>query len=120
MNFLEALELAVSVIKENARDGLDEIYLYEPSTQTQVYLKNCKGVLEFSCDEPLPEQVFLAAFLDKRLQSKCLSLSVIFSTKWEVRLLKKQHLRAIRAQLGKTAEALIDYTPVGREEATDV
>lgn len=120
MNFVKALELAVSVIKENAHDGLDEIYLYERSSEAQVYLKNCKGVLEFSCDEPLPEQVFLASFLDKRLQSKCLSLSVIFSTKWEVRLRKKQHLRAIRALLGKTAEVFIDYTPVGREEVADV
>lgn len=119
MDFLKALELAVGVIRDNAHDGLDEIYLYETSSQTQVYLKDCEGSLQFMSDEPLPEQIFLASFLDKRLQSTYLSLEVIFSCEWEVRLHKTEHFRAIALQ-GKTSEMFIDYTPVGREEVADV
>lgn len=117
MDFLDALELAMEVIR--GQDELDEIYLYEPSSQMQIYLKDCEGSLQFVADEDLPKQIFLAAFLDKRLQATSLSLKVIFSKKWEVRLRKTQHLRATLENLGKTKEEFIDYTPVGREEVQD-
>lgn len=119
MDFLRALELAVNVIRDEHKE-LDEIYLYEPSKQVQVYLKDCEGSLQFDCDEPLQGQVFLAAFLDKQLKGTSLSLKVIFSASWEVRLRKNQHLKATMERLGKTSETFIDYTPVGREEVADV
>lgn len=118
MVFMEALELAIYVIRD-AHDGLDEIYLYEPSTQTQVYLKDCKGSLQFASDEPLQPQIYLAAFLDKQLKGTCLSLEIIFSASWEVRLRKEQHLKAAMVRLGKTKGEFIDYTPV-KEEVADV
>lgn len=118
MDFLRALELAVNVIRDGHKE-LDEIYLYEPSKQVQVYLKDCEGSLQFMCDEPLPEQIFLASCLDKRLRGTSLSLEVIFSASWEVRLRKNQHLKATMERLGKKGE-FIDYTPVGKEEVADV
>ena len=119
MEFMQALDLAVCAIKEQGSE-LDEIYLYEPSEQVQVYLKDCEGSLQFMSDEPLPEQIFLAACLDKRMRGTSLSLEVIFSASWEVRLRKNQHLKVAWARLGKTAETFLDYTPVGREEVADV
>lgn len=118
MEFMKALDLAMNVIREQRE--LDEIYLYEPNTQTQVYLKDVEGSLQFMRDEPLPEQVFLAAFLDKRLQGTRLSLEVIFSSEWEVQLRKSQHLSAKMELLGKTSEAFIDYTPVVERGVADV
>lgn len=119
MEFMQALDLAISVIKEQ-RDELDEIYLYEVNSQTQVYLKDCEGSLEFNCDESLPEQIYLASFLDKRMRGTCLSLETLFSASWEVRVRKNQHLKVTRKMLEKTAEIFLDYTPVGREEVADV
>lgn len=118
MDFLKALKLAASVIREQRE--LNEIYLYEISSQTQVYLKNFEGVLEFMRDEPLPEQIYLASFLDKRLQGTCLSLKIIFSASWEVRLRKTEHLKATMERLGKTKEEFIDYAPVNKEEVANV
>lgn len=119
MKFLEALRVAVRVIRE--QDELDEIYLYEPSSQMQIYLKNCEGNLEFMLDESLPEQIYLASFLDKRLQATSLSLKVIFSKKWEVRLRKIEHLRAIYEVGSIMEKSFMSYTPVSRErEASDV
>lgn len=108
MNFLEALKLAVEVIRQQA--NLDEVYLYEPSSQIQLYLKNFEGVLEFTRDENLPEQIYL-------VQSTALNLNMIFSKDWEVRLRKKEHLRAKKNYASKIGEPFIDYTPVGKEEA---
>lgn len=118
MDFMKALELAVCVLKEQGSE-IDKIYLYEPSEQVQVYLKYCEGSLQFMSDEPLPEQIFLAACLDKRMRGTSLSLEVIFSASWEVRVRKNQHLKVTRAQLGKTSETFLDYTPVGTEEVED-
>lgn len=86
MDFLEALKVAVEVINE--QDELDEIYLYEPSSQMQIYLKDCEGSLQFMGNEPLPPQIFLASFLDERLRSVCVSIEAILSNKWEVRIKK--------------------------------
>lgn len=121
MDFMKALELVVSVIKEQG-SGLDEIYLYERNSQTQIYLKDCEGSLAFERDWSLPEQIYLASCLDKRMRSISLSLNVIFSTSWEVRLRKNQHLKATRRSVvGKAGDnnevVFLDYTPVGREVA---
>ena len=118
MEFMQALELAVITIRD-VRDELDEIYLYEVSSQTQVYLKDCEGSLEFDRDGSLPEQIYLASFWDKRMRSTSLSLNVIFSRSWEVRLQKRQHLKARMELCGKTSETFLDYTPVGTEEVED-
>lgn len=118
MDFIEALKLAVSVIREQRE--LDEIYLYERNSQTRVYLKDCEGSLGFMSDEPLPEQIFLGGIVNDRIVKKQLSLKVIFSNKWEVRLRKTEHLSAKMERLGKTKENFIDYTPVGRKEVQDV
>lgn len=118
MDFLKALELAIEVIREQASE-LDEIYLYEPNKQVQVYLKDCEGGLQFMCDEPLSEQIFLASFLNRHWQSTYLSLEVIFSCEWEVRLRKNQHLRVTRV-LGKATETFLDYIPINKEEVIDV
>lgn len=115
MNFIEALETAVSVIREQ-QDELNEIYLYERVSQNQVYLKNYNGGLEFARDKYLEKQIYLGAFLDKNLQSTYLRLDTIFSISWEVKLRKNQHLIAIPKQNGKTKEKFIDYVPVGKEE----
>lgn len=115
MDFMQALDSAVSVIREQG-GKLDEIYLYERNSQTQVYLKDCEGSLQFDRDESLPPQIFLASFLNKRLQGTSLSLEVIFSCEWEVRLRKTAHLRVIQ---GKASE-IVDYAPVGKEEVADV
>lgn len=119
MEFMQALNLAVSVIREQGSE-LDEIYLYEPSKQVQVYLKDCDGGEQFASDEPLSEQVFLGGIVDNRIVKKQLSLKTLFGTSWEVRLRKNQHLKVAWARLGKTAETFLDYTPVGREEVADV
>lgn len=94
MDFLEALSEAVEVISEceKRQDGkLDEIYLYEPISQTQVFLKTMLkeggGYLiptnTIDKDLPLLEQVFLGGFFDKGGNSKYLSLDNIFN-EWEV------------------------------------
>lgn len=114
MDFVKALELAVSVIKEQRE--LDEIYLYERNSQTQVYLKDCEGSLQFDSDESFPEQIFLAGVVNNRFVKKQLSIETIFSNEWEVRLRKTSHLRIVQ---GKTSE-IIDYTPVDKEEVADV
>lgn len=119
MDFMKALELAISVINEQGSE-LDEIYLYEPNKQVRVYLKDCDGSEQFVSDEPLPEQVFLGGIVDNRIVKKQLSLDTLFSARWEVRLRKNQHLKVTRKMLGKTAETFLDYTPVGREEVADV
>lgn len=113
MNFLEALKTATQVIREQR--GLDEVYLYDRVSQKSVYLKDCEGMLEFDLDESLDKQIFLGSFLDKRLQGTSLSIDTIFSTMWEVRLRKTEHLRAMRT-IGKTSEVFIDYTPADKEE----
>lgn len=118
MNFLEALKLAVSVIREQR--GLDEIYLYETNSQTRVYLKDCEGSLQFMRDEPLPLQIFLAGVVDNRIVKKQLSIEVIFSKNWEVCLRQSQHLKAQKNYSSKIGEPFIDYTPVGKEEVQDV
>lgn len=114
MNFLEALKLAEKVISEQ-RDGLDEIYLYERISQSRVLLTDCEGSLEFTSDESLAEQIYLASFLDKRLRSTNLSLAVIFSDDWEVRLRKTQHLKAV-LERGETKEKFLDFAPVGKAD----
>lgn len=117
MDFMKALKLVVQVIREQRE--LDEIYLYEINSQTQVYLKDYEGSLQFMSDEPVPPQIFLAYFY-KRSKRTPLSLEVIFSDKWEVRLRKTEHLSAKMANLGKTSEIFIDYTPIGKEEVENV
>ena len=114
MNFLEALQMAVEVIREQA--DLDEIYLYESSSQTQLYLKDCEGSLQFTLDVSLSSQIYLAACFDKRLESTTLNLNMIFSKDWEVRLRKTELLRAKKNYASKTSEPFIDYAPVGKEE----
>lgn len=115
MNFLEALGLAVKVIRE--QDEIDEIYLYEPKSKSQVYLKDCEGSLQFiMVDEILQEQVFLAGILNEKLQKKQLSIATILGASWEVRLRKLEHLRAKIGKIGKTKETFIDYAPIGKEE----
>lgn len=115
MNFMKAMQVAESVIREQ-RDGLNEIYLYERCSQKQVYLKNREGSLDFSRDKYLTKQIYLGAFLDKSLQGTNLSLDTIFSISWEVHFKKNQHLNAIPKQNGKTKEEFIDYVPIGKEE----
>lgn len=119
MEFMQALSLAMSVIKEQ-QDKLDRIYLYERNSKMQIALTNFDASVEFSYDEPLPEQIYLASFLDENFKSKFITLEVIFSASWEVRLRKNQHLKATMERLGKTSETFIDYTPVDREEVADV
>lgn len=114
MDFLEALGLAVEVISEQER--LEDIYLYEPKSKTQVYLKDCEGSLHFMIDEILQEQVFLAGILNEKLQKKQLSIATILGASWEVRLRKLEHLRAKIGKIGKTKKTFIDYAPIGKEE----
>lgn len=111
MDFMKALKLVVQVIREQRE--LDEVYLYERNSETQIYLKDCEGSVQFMSDEPLPAQIFLASFFDKRLQSTYLSLEVIFSCEWEVRLRKNQHLRVT------IGSETLDYIPI-KEEVADV
>lgn len=113
MNFLEALETATQVIREQRQ--LEEVYLYDRVSQKSVYLKDCEGMLEFDFDRFLDTQVYLGSFLDKRLQGTSLSIDTIFSISWEVRLRKSEHLRAELKPLGKTKEQFIDYTPANKE-----
>lgn len=116
MNFMKAMQVAASVIREQ-QDGLKEIYLYEPNKQVRVYLKDCEGSLNFKKHNIyLVEQVFLAGIVDNRIVKKQLSLDTLFSVSWEVRLSKNQHLSAIPKQNGKTKEEFIDYVPIGKEE----
>lgn len=119
MEFMQALDLAMSVIREQQKE-LDKIYLYERNSKMRITLTNFDASVEFSYDEPLAEQIYLASFLDENLKSKFITLKVIFSKSWEVRLRKNQHLKATRSVLGKTSETFLDYTSVGREEVADV
>lgn len=91
MNFLEALKVAVQVIRE-WRDEIDEIYLYEKNNQVRIYLKDCDGNLRFTLDDILSEQVFLGGVVDDKSCRKQLSLDNIFSASWEVRAQKRQCL----------------------------
>lgn len=117
MNFLEALKTATQVIREQRQS--DEIYLYEINSQMRVYLKDCEGSLRFVNlidKKPLIPQIFLGGVVDKRERGTSLSLEIVFSDKWEVRLRKTEHLRAELKPLGKTKEQFIDYTPVDKKD----
>ena len=108
MDFLEALSEAVEVISESEEQqgGIDEIYLYEPRSQTRLFLKIMqkeeRGYLmptnTIDKDLPLLEQVFLGGFFDKGGNSKYLSLDNIFN-EWEV-CIKKVTMQTISKKRG--------------------
>lgn len=108
MDFLQALSEAAGVIRENQNGTtIEEIYLHEPKSQTQVFIKtmlkkNEKVGTHFvpidnvRKDLPLMEQIFLGGFLDKNGQGKYLSLDDIFG-KWEV-CIKRVSRQTIKAK----------------------
>lgn len=111
MDFLEALSQAAQIISESNegknQQELDEIYLYEPRSQTQIFLKTMlkdgRSYLiptnSIDKDLPLLEQIFLGGFLDADGLRKDLSLDDIFND-WEV-CIKKTTRQTISKKGGK-------------------